>query len=135
MGGFARNIGKAAVIVKLTSRPRRLQCRKLHVLVFDTHLEVVLAVNLREVIRNLQRLADFVRRKEVVASQIRQTLDCEGWKAAILRHLWDTGDSILIRKTEVLALRTEAGRMQVVPASARHIDRGGREDVGPRQCY
>ena len=45
----------------------------------------MLAVNLREVVGDLEGLADFVRRQEVVASQRRQAADAEGGKAAIIR--------------------------------------------------
>ena len=63
------DIRVSAVVVELAARIRRLQCRKLYVLIFNSHLEVVLAVNLREVVGDLKRLADFVGRQEVVAAQ------------------------------------------------------------------
>ena len=44
-------------------------------LVFDAHLEAVLAVDLGEVIGDLEGLADFVGRQEVIAAQCRQTAD------------------------------------------------------------
>ena len=72
---IARNIGEVAVVVELTARPRRLQCRELYVLVFDAHLEAVLAVNLGEVVGDLEGLADFVGGQEVIAAQGRQSAE------------------------------------------------------------
>src|SRR5208337_1615424 len=67
-----RNIRKATIVLECTPRPGRLQGGKLHVLVLDAHLEAVFAVDLGEVVGDLDGCADFVRREEVVAAQIRQ---------------------------------------------------------------
>ncbi len=63
-----------------------------------THLEGVLAVDLGQVVRDLEGRADFVRRQEGVAAQSLQTLDSEGGEAAIFVFLRDAGDAELSRQ-------------------------------------
>ena len=62
------DISVGAVVIELAARIRRLQCRKLYVLIFNAHFEIVFAVDLRKVICDLERLADFVRRQEVITA-------------------------------------------------------------------
>jgi hypothetical protein len=57
---FKRNIGEAAVKVEISSRIGRLQGVELDELGFNAHLEAVLAPDSREVVGQLEGLADFV---------------------------------------------------------------------------
>ena len=68
-------------------------------LVLETHLEGVFAVNLGEVVGDLEGGADFIRGQEGVAAQSLQTVDSEGRKSAIFVFLRD-----------VLNAETGAGR-------------------------
>ena len=63
------NVCVYAAVVELAARPRWLQGRELHMLPLKTHLESVLAVDLGEVIGQLERGTDFVGRQEGVAAQ------------------------------------------------------------------
>ena len=131
-GVVVHNIGVLAVIVEVAARPRRLQGRELYVLIFQAHLEAVLAVNLRKVVGNLQGLADLVRRQEVVAAQGGKSAKSELRQAAVFVALLHTLfiDPELFRDVCNSALRPVTGGVQVGKAAARHVDRAGREDVG-----
>ena len=124
------NIGVGAVVVELAPRIRRLQCRELYVLIFDTHFEGVFAVNFGEVICNLERLADFVRRQEVITAQSRQAAKGEAGKAAVFGNLRYALDSVLSRNAERAAFRAESRGVKVVESSAGYIDSGGSKRTG-----
>src|SRR6266567_4091076 len=99
---IGREYAVGPAIVELAVRPGRLQGVELHVLVFDTHLEAVLAVNPGEVVGHLERLADFVRGQEGVAAELQQVADAECRQTAILfarGRLRDTRDAILVRNS------------------------------------
>ena len=55
----------------------------------QSHLERVLAVNLREVIGELKSRTDFIRRQKRIAAQGRESADSEGGKPAVLLALRD----------------------------------------------
>ncbi len=90
-----RDVGVSAAEIELAARPRWLQGRELHVLIFKTHLERMLPVDLREIVRYLDRGTDFIGRQESVAAQGRQSVDPESWKTAILLLLGNALDAIL----------------------------------------
>ena len=94
-GARARNVGVDAVEIEFSARPRWLQGRELHVLLLETHLESVFAVNLGEVVRHLEGGADFIRRQEGVAAQSLQPRDSEGGKPAVFVLLRDALDAKL----------------------------------------
>src|SRR5207245_11392555 len=75
------------IVIELAVRPGGLECRVFDVLVFHTHLEAVFAVHFGEVVGQLSRLADFIRRQEGVRPERVQTADPERGQAAIFATL------------------------------------------------
>ena len=133
-GAQVGNISEGAVLVEVATRPGRLQGGEVHVLIFKPSLEAVLAENLGKVVRNLEGLADFVRRQEVVAAQGGQIADLESRKAAVLGQSADRGisaDTILRRNARNIALGSEARGVQVSESSAHLIDGVGSKHMGP----
>jgi hypothetical protein len=86
---------RGAVEVEVATRVCRLQRVELDELRFNAHLEAVLAPDFREVVGELESLADFVRRQEAVAAQGRQSAKVDLGKAAVFRQLLDTLNSVL----------------------------------------
>ena len=91
-------------------------------LVFDAHLEAVLAVDLGEVVGDLERLADFVGRQEVVAAQVGQVADVEVGQTAVLGNLRDVRDSVCAGIPIWCADRSVARRVQMGKARARLVN-------------
>jgi len=89
-----RNVCVVAVVIEFSTRPRRLQRRKLDVLIFDSHFKSMLAVDLGDVVGELDRRGNFVRRQEGVAAQCLQTVDSESRKSAIESLLRDAQNAI-----------------------------------------
>ena len=128
---LAHNIGKGTVVVELTARPRRLKRGELYVLIFNAGLEVVLPVNLCEVIRDLESLADFVRGQEVVASQCSQSPKTEGRQTTVLGYLRNTLNSVFVRNPHLRPDRSETSSVQVVETAADLVDGAWIEHVRP----
>ncbi len=100
-------------------------------LILDAHLEAVLAVDLGEVVGDLDGLADFVRRQEVVAAQVGQIAESRSW--ADRRFLRPAGMPWIPNCAGmpiVLAVRSVAGGVEVSESGAHLIDRAGVEHVG-----
>ena len=90
-----------------------LQGLELYALKFNAGLEAVFTPDLRNVIRDLERLADFIRWEVVVATQSIQAGNIEGGKASVFVRRRNTLDSILCRNAIDGAFRAKARGMQV----------------------
>ncbi len=99
-------------------------------LVFDTCFEAVFTVDFREVVGDLERLADFVGGQEVIAAQVRQATKCEAGKTAVFGHLRDALNSKLSRNAEGIALWAKSRGVKMVKPSACYVDRALRERMG-----
>ena len=63
---------------------------------FETHFESVLAVNLRDVVAELESGSDFVRREKSVAAQSGQPVDPEGGKNNVVLHVVGTQRLVIV---------------------------------------
>src|ERR1700733_2949704 len=130
VAALSRNAGVVAVKVELTARVRRLQRVKVHGLVFNAHFEAVVPIDLRKVIGDLQRLADFIGWQEVIAAKFLQPLDDNRRQSTVLRALWDTLNSELSWNALRAALWAESRGVEVVEPYVRHVDCARRENMG-----
>src|SRR5258708_18867922 len=123
-------MGDPTAVIELAMRPGRLQRVELLVLVFNAHLEAVLSVDLGEVIRDLEGLADFVRGQEGVASELGEVSNSKGRQAAILLTLLNALNTVLSRDSARGAFRPEPRSVQVREPGTHLIYCRRAEDVG-----
>ena len=92
----------------------------------ESHLERVLAVNLGQVVRQLERRTDFIGGQESVTAQGRESVDAEGWKPAVLFDL----RNILNAKLPGRSVRARSGRsggVQIIKPGTSTLTRFGEK--------
>ena len=126
--GIVRNVGIDAVEVKLAARPGWLQSGEFHVLPLEAGLEGVLAIDLGDIIGQLERRADLVRRQEGVAAQCLQAADTKSRQSTVFVLLRDVHDAVIrgettsARSRQVVGLRRHSGGMEVIQSCTNDID-------------
>ena len=100
----------------------------------ETHLEGVFAVNLGQVVSDLEGGADFIRRQEGVAAQSLQTLDSEGRQTAVFVLLRNARDAKLSGQiAQIVGCWRNSRGVKVVQACPRNVNHGRREYMRPSQ--
>src|SRR3954453_525096 len=103
-------------------------------LILKSHFERVFAVNLGEVIIDLNGRADLIKGKEGVAAQCLKTINSECRQAAIFMHLRNSENSKTPGKaTEVIGFRNISRGVQVVQPDPCNVNRRRRNCVSPHQ--
>ena len=102
---------------------------------FQPHLKSVLAVDFRQVVRQLNGRTDLIGGQKGVAAQSSQATDSERRKPAVLfclRYVLNTilGGDI----AEIARNRSGTGGMQVIQPGARNVHQVRREDVRVGKC-
>src|SRR5437660_517536 len=86
------------------------------------------AVDLGDVVRELDRRGHFVRGQKRVAAQSLQTVDSESGKSAIQSLLRNAKNAIRSRDVgQIIGLRRNARSVQVIQAGADNVDQSGRK--------
>ena len=88
------DVSISTVVIEFTARPGWLQGGELHVLIFEAGLEGVLTVDLGEVVGNLKRGSDLVRRQERVAAQGLESLNAKGGETTVFSDLRNILDAV-----------------------------------------
>src|SRR5881392_2454341 len=79
--GDAGNVSICTIKVELAARPGGLESGELNVLPFEPALKRVLAINLGQVVSQLQCGGHLIRRQEGVTTQCLQAADSKGGQA------------------------------------------------------
>src|SRR6266404_4757231 len=99
-------------------------------LILEAHFESMLAVNLGEIIIDLNRGADFVGWQESIAAKGLQTVDSECRQTAVLFVLRDAQNTELRRKTcQIIGFGNVASCVKIIQAYAGDVDGGGRNSM------
>src|SRR5437773_8524866 len=99
-------------------------------LVLESHFEGVLAINLCEIICDLDSRTNLIRGEECVASQSGKSLDSKCRQSAILMFLRNGLNSKLAGNVaQIVCRRRDTSRVQVIQACARNVDGAWRENV------
>jgi len=95
------------------------------VLPFEAALEGVLAINLSQVVGQLERGGDLVRRQEGIAAQgLQSAVEAKGRQTTIFVSLWNTLNAVFARQVAQVVRRWNVARgMQVIESGARDVDK------------
>src|SRR5271166_3116750 len=100
----------------------------------NAHFEGVLAVNLGNVVGELDGRTDLVGGQEIVAAEGRQTVDAEGRKTAVQVALGDILNVELCRNSIYAGVRSRTRGVKVIEPGMHLVDQRGRKCVGVDQC-